>query len=152
MQSVLILHNITRWAVLIFGLLAVITSISGIIKKRAYSSADNKISLFFMIFCDLQLLMGIILLYSNGWLAKMKSMGEVMKNSYDRFFIVEHGLIMIVAWILVHVGRTAVKKAAPENKHKKTLLFFGIAILLILISIPWSFKGGGIARPDFPKF
>ena len=152
MHSVLILHNITRWAVLIFGLLAVITSIGGIVKKRAYSAADNKISLFFMIFCDLQLLMGIILLYSNGWLAKMKSMGEVMKNSYDRFFIVEHGLIMIVAWILVHVGRTAVKKSAPENKHKKTLLFFGIAILLILISIPWSFKGGGIARPDFPKF
>jgi hypothetical protein len=105
-----------------------------------------------MIFCDLQLLLGIILLYSNGWFAKMKTMGEVMKNSYDRFFIVEHGFIMILAWILVHVGRTAVKKAAPESKHKKTLLFFGIAILLILISIPWSFKGGAIARPDFPKF
>jgi len=152
MNSVLILHNITRWAILIFGLLAVITSIGGIIKKRAYTNADNKISLFFMIFCDLQLLMGIILLYSNGWLAKLKSMGEVMKNSYDRFFIVEHGFIMILAWIIVHVGRTAVKKATPESKHKKTLIFFGIAILLILISIPWSFKGGGIARPDFPKF
>jgi hypothetical protein len=152
MQSVLILHNITRWAILIFGLLAIITSIGGFIKKRAYSSADNKISLLFMIFCDLQLLMGIILLYSNGWFAKMKSMGEVMKNSYDRFFIVEHGFMMILAWILVHVGRTAVKKAAPENKHQKTLIFFGIAILLILISIPWSFKGGAIARPDFPKF
>ena len=152
MQSVLILHSLIRWAILIFGLLAVITSIGGVLKKRAYSSADNKISLFFMIFCDLQLLMGIILLYSNGWFAKMKSMGEVMKNSYDRFFIVEHGFMMILAWILIHVGRTAVKKAAPESKHKKTLIFFGIAILLILISIPWSFKGGAIARPDFPKF
>ncbi len=152
MNSVIILHSLIRWAILIFGLLAVITSIGGILKKRTYTSADNKISLFFMIFCDLQLLLGIILLYSNGWLAKLKSMGEVMKNSYDRFFIIEHGFIMILAWILVHVGRTAVKKAAPESKHKKTLLFFGIAILLILISIPWSFKGGAIARPDFPKF
>ena len=152
MQSILALHNITRWAILIFGLLAVITSIGGIIKKRDYTAADNKISLFFMIFCDLQLLMGIILLYANGWFAKMKSMGEVMKNSYDRFFIVEHAFMMILAWILVHVGRTAVKKAPAESKHKKTLLFFGIAILLILISIPWSFKGGAIARPDFPRF
>jgi heme/copper-type cytochrome/quinol oxidase subunit 1 len=137
---------------LIFGLIAIITSVGGMIKKRAYSSTDNKISLFFMIFFFFLLLMGIILFYLNGWFAKMKSMGEVMKNSYDRFFIVEHGFIMILAWILVHVGRTAVKKAAPESKHKKTLIFFGIAILLILISIPWSFKGGGIARPDFPKF
>lgn len=151
MQSVLIFHNITRWAILVLGLLAVITSIGGIVKKRAYSSADNKTSLFFMIFCDLQLLMGIILLYSNGWFTKMKTIGAVMKNASDRFFIVEHGFMMILAWILVHAGRTAVKKAAPESKHKKTLIFFGIAILLILISIPWSFKGEA-ARPDFRWF
>jgi len=99
MNSVIILHSLIRWALLIFGLLAVITSIGGILKKRAYTSADNKISLFFMIFCDLQLLLGIILLYSNGWLAKLKSMSEVMKNSYDRFFIIEHGFIMILACI-----------------------------------------------------
>ncbi len=79
-------------------------------------------------------------------------MGPVMKNNYDRFFTVEHSAMMILAWILVHVGRTAVKKAPTDTaKHKKMLGFFGVAILLILLSIPWPFRPE-IARPLFRWF
>lgn len=74
-------------------------------------------------------------------------MGNVMKNPTQRFFTVEHAGIMLVAWILVHAGRVAVKKASSDNaKHKKALIFFGIALLLILVSIPWPFRAE-IARP-----
>jgi hypothetical protein len=70
-----------------------------------------------------------------------------MKDAYNRFFSLEHGLLMIIALILVHVGRVSVKKAAtPAAKHKRTLLFFGIAIVLILAAIPWPFRET-IARP-----
>lgn len=74
-------------------------------------------------------------------------MGAVMKNPVDRFFTIEHSLLMIIAWILVHAGRTAVKKAvSDESKYKKTLIFAGIALVLILVSIPWPFRAE-IARP-----
>ena len=146
-MTVLVIHNILRWAILLFGVWTLINAITGIMSKRTFSGNDNRSSLFFMILCDIQLLMGLSLFFSNSWFDKMKAgMGEVMKNSYDRFFIVEHGFMMILAWILVHVGRTAVKRAAPEKKHKKMLLFFGIAILLIIISIPWPNKAE-VARP-----
>ena len=146
-MTILVIHNILRWAILLFGVWTLINAITGIMSKRTFSGNDNRSSLFFMILCDIQLLMGLSLFFSNSWFDKMKSgMGEIMKNSYDRFFIVEHGFMMILAWILVHVGRTAVKRAAPEKKHKKMLLFFGIAILLIIISIPWPNKGE-VARP-----
>ena len=141
METIKQIHNFDRWAILILGMLALIFAIKGIAQKSQYGKTEDKISLFFMIFCDIQLLLGIILLYSSGYIDKIKSgMGEVMKNPIDRFYIVEHGFMMILAWVLVHVGRTAIKKSPLEKKHQKTLLFYGIALLIILISIPWSFR------------
>ncbi len=153
MQAVLVFHNILRWAVLIFGLWTVLNAVTGVAGKRAFSANDNRSNLFFMICCDIQLLLGLVLYFSNSWFERLKTGGgAVMKNSYDRFFTVEHGLMMIIAWILVHVGRTSVKKASTDAaKHKKMLLFFGIALLLILASIPWPFRTE-IARPLFRWF
>jgi hypothetical protein len=152
MQAVLVFHNVLRWGVLLFGIWTLLNALSGTFGKRAYSANDNRSNLFFMICCDIQLLLGISLYFSGVWFDKMKNdMGNVMKSSYDRFFTVEHTAMMILAWILVHVGRTAVKKAAPEKKHKKMLVFFGLAFLIIIASIPWPFRSE-IARPFFRWF
>ena len=100
-----------------------------------------------MIFCDVQLILGLILLFSNTWIDKIKSgMGPLMKDPTNRFFVVEHGMMMMIAWVLVHIGRSAVKKTTPENKHKKMLVFFGLAFLIIIISIPWPNRTE-VARP-----
>ena len=148
MQIVLFLHNLLRWGVLIFGLWSIINAVSGLSNKRLYSQSDNRSNLFFMICCDVQLLIGLLLFFGNDWFGHLKSgMGDVMKNPVQRFFTVEHAAVMLVAWILVHAGRVAVKKASSDNaKHKKALIFFGIALLLILVSIPWPFRAE-IARP-----
>lgn len=139
--TVLVLHNILRWAVLLFGLLTVLNAFSGVIKKRPYTESDNKSNLFFMISCDIQLLLGLILYFTNGWFDRLKDLGNNMKDPYARFFTMEHMSMMLLAWILVHVGRSAVKKAGTDvAKHKKMLLFFGIAFLLIIASIPWPFR------------
>lgn len=142
MQSILVFHNLLRWAVLLFGLWTLINALSGVMRKRLYTSIDNRSNLLFMISCDIQLLLGLILFFSNSWFDKMKSgMGEIMRNPVERYVIVEHAGMMIVAWILVHMGRTAVKRAATDNaKHKKMLIFFGLAFLIIIISIPWPFR------------
>lgn len=146
MEIVLLLHSILRWAVLLFGIWTVVNALSGTFSKRSFTSADNKSNLFFMISCDLQLLLGLILFFGNVWFDKIKAgMGEVMKNPVDRFFTVEHAFMMIIAWILVHIGRASVRRAPETSKHKKMLIFFGIALLLILASIPWPFRD--VARP-----
>lgn len=155
-QAILVLHNLLRWGVLLLGVWTVFNAISGIVTKRTYSSNDNRSNLFFMIFCDIQLLFGLLLFF-NGvnqkWFEQLKlGMKSVSGNPVTRFFIMEHAFMMIAAWILVHVGRVAVKRASPDKKHKKMLLFFGLALLIILISIPWPFKETGIARSLFPQF
>ena len=149
MDIVLFLHNILRWAVLIFGVWAVFNGISGLGGKRAFTKADKQSGLLFMIFTDVQLLLGLILYFVKGWSNNFSAgMGSVMKDTLLRFFTVEHSLMMLLAWVLIHVGYSKVKKATPETRHKKMLIFFGIALLLILVSIPWPFRPE-LGRPLF---
>ena len=139
--TVLILHNILRWAVLIFGLLTVLNAFTGFAKKRVFTESDNKSNLFFMISCDIQLLLGLILYFGNGWFDKLKNFSQYKSIAMERFFAMEHLSMMLLAWVLVHVGRVMVKKAdADAAKHKRMLIFFGLALLLILASIPWPFR------------
>jgi hypothetical protein len=154
MNYILPIHNILRWAVLLFCIWTLINALTGVFTKRNYTAADNKANLFFMISCDIQLLLGLVLYFNGMWFDRVKSnMGEVMKNSAERFFAVEHALMMIIAWLLVHVGRSMVKRSDIDaQKHKRSLIYFGIAILLILAMIPWPFKQAGIARQLFPQF
>lgn len=150
-MALISIHSLTRWAVLFFGLWTVYNGIRGMISKKSFDKRDNLGNLFFMISCDIQLLLGIILYVSNGWFERLTGgMGELMKDPYNRFFAVEHAFTMILAWILVHVGRTAVKKAHAHKKHKLMLMYFGGALLLILISIPWPFRDT-IGKALFPS-
>ena len=156
MNHVLLTHNILRWAVLLFGLWTLLNALTGVLSKRSYTGTDNKVNLFFMISCDIQLLLGLILYFNNGWFDMLKTNAkEVMKDGTTRFFALEHFLMMVIAWLLVHVGRSMVKRADTDTdtkKHRKSLLFFGLAIVLILAMIPWPFRQMGIAREWFPKF
>lgn len=154
MNHVLLTHNILRWAVLLFGLWTLLNALTGVLSKRSYTGRDNKVNLFFMISCDIQLLLGLILYFNNGWFDMLKTNAkEVMKDGTTRFFALEHFLMMVIAWLLVHVGRSMVKRADTDTKkHRKSLLFFGLAIVLILAMIPWPFRQMGIAREWFPKF
>ena len=147
MELVLILHNLLRWAVLLFGFWTLLNGLTGVLGKRSFTANDNRANLFFMISCDVQLLLGLLLYFSNGWFSKLKELGSHMKDPYIRFFTMEHVSMMLLAWVLVHVGRVKVKRANTDGaKHKKMLLYFGLAILLILASIPWPFREV-IAKP-----
>ena len=152
MQILLVLHDLFRWLILIVAFWTVISAVSGKITKREYTSGDSRANFFFMLGMDIQLLLGMILYFTNGWFESLKNIGESMKDPMVRFFTMEHGLMMIIAWILVHAGRISVKKAtSSQAKFKKTLIFFGIALLLILIAIPWPFREA-LARPWFRWF
>jgi hypothetical protein len=150
MQLILALHNLVRWAILLFGLWTLINALTGVLSKRSFTSGDNRSNLFFMISCDVQLLLGLILYFVNGWFSQLKENTKiVMQDPALRFFTVEHSFMMILAWILVHVGRSSVKKASTDTaKHKRMLIFFGLAILLIIAAIPWPFREM-IGRPWF---
>jgi hypothetical protein len=141
-----------RWAVLLFGLWTLFSALSGVIGKRNYTSADSRSNFLFMLSCDIQLLLGLVLYFANSWFDRLKDLGNNIKDANSRFFTMEHELLMIIAWILVHIGRVSVKRATtPAAKHKRTLIFFGLAIILILAAVPWPFREA-IARPWYRWF
>lgn len=135
-------HSFLRWAILLAGLWAVIRSLKGVTGKTPFTAADSKAGLFFMIFCDLQLVVGLILFFMSP-LSKsgISDMGAAMKNPMLRFFTVEHETMAIIAIALVHIGKSKIKKAATDaQKHKLGLIFFGLALVVILALIPWPFR------------
>lgn len=152
MQIILVLHNLTRWAVILFALWTIFDAISGVISRRNYTAGDNTGSFLFTLSCDVQLVFGLILYFTNSWFDRLKDLHNNMKDANTRFFTMEHALMMLIAWILVHVGRVSVKRAATSaGKHNRSLVFFGLAILIILAAIPWPFREA-IARPLYRWF
>jgi uncharacterized membrane protein YozB (DUF420 family) len=140
---ILATHNIVRWFVLIFGLLAVIKAFIGWSGKKEWKGLDDKLGLGFTISLDVQFLLGFLLYIAFSPITRtaFSDIGAAMGNSELRFFLVEHFLLMIVALVLAHIGRSRAKKADTDvSKHKNAAIFYTIAMLLILAAIPWQYS------------
>lgn len=133
-------HNIFRWLVLLALAVSVVLAFSGWFGKRGWKKADNTSGLVLTIFMDTQFLIGIILYAFVSPLTKaaFNNFGAAMQNADLRFYAVEHILIMVIALVLVHIGRAKSRKdIAPWKKHRATAIFYGISLILVLSAIPW---------------
>lgn len=144
---VLHLHSIGRWIVLILLLIAIFNSM--VAGNRPWIRTDARTGTILVIFADLMLLVGLALWYFGPKGYKyIESMGmsAVMKDSYARFFAIEHITMMVIAVILIHVGKVQGKKAISDRaKHRRTLIFYLLALIIILAAIPWPFRTAGSA-------
>jgi len=149
-NAFLVLHSLLRWAILILLLIAIYKSYSGMKGGRPFTAGDKKTGLFLMICAHTTLLIGLVQWIVGPWgLKNISNMGfgAVMKDPVYRFYGIEHLTGMLIAIVLITIGRGVSKKSIPDQaKHKKTFWFFLIALLIILVSIPWPFRAG-IARP-----
>ena len=143
-------HSILRWAVLLFGLYAITKSARGVLYKQDYTPNHNMAATLFIASVHLQVVLGLFLYVARGWASNLAKMGEVMGNTTQRFWTVEHFVGMLLAAVLIQIGRTKSKKATEApRKHKLALIFFSIGMLLILAQIPWPFRGE-VARALWP--
>ena len=149
----LLIHSTLRWIVLILALVALARAIRGVASRRQWESADQSIGAWFTGSVDLQLLLGLVLYFFLSPFTReaFGDFGAAMRNAPLRFFAVEHITGMIIAVALVHIGRARTKKAADaDSRHKSALIFFGLALVIMLGSIPWPGMPGG--RPLFRGF
>ncbi|AEV96740.1 hypothetical protein A4D02_29315 [Niastella koreensis] len=140
MNILVVLHSWLRWILLILLLVSIVKSLSGFSGKKALSAGDKKIWLFTMITAHTTLLIGLILLFfgRSGIVHGAPAGVSVMKDSFYRFYWVEHPVMMIIAIALITVGRGQAKKSIPDvTKYKKAFWFFLLALLVILAAIPW---------------
>jgi uncharacterized membrane protein YozB (DUF420 family) len=143
----LALHNILRWVVVILALVALLRAYWGWWGKRDWQPTDRKFGSFFAIGMDLQLLVGLILYFFLSPLTRLVfqgQMSQVMANDQLRFFGMEHVLLMVLSIVFVHLGTILSRRAdQPFAKHRQAALWFSLAILTLLLGIPWW-------RPLFP--
>jgi hypothetical protein len=134
-------HSGLRWIVLILLIVAIIGAWQNWQKKTAYEPKDQRLALFAMIVAHLQLLLGLVLYFISPL---VQFSAETMSNSVLRFYTVEHTTGMALALALITIGYSRAKRQAPAAKGFKTLsTFYLLGLLLILLSIPWPFRGLG---------
>ena len=136
------LHSALRWVVLFLLVWTLIQSRIGKSKGNAFSAKQAKLGLFTMISLHVQLLLGLALYVWKGW-SSMLGDSTIMGNAVMRFFVVEHLLGMLIAIVLGTLGHSLVKRATDDGiKYKRQFLFFGLALVIIIASIPWPFRPG----------
>lgn len=132
-------HSGLRWVAL--GLL--LFAIYNAAKKQTsgrYEKKDKMINLFAMVFLHIQLLIGLGLFFMND-VSKVSFSEGWMKVPMFRFFGLEHILGMLLAIIIVTIGRKKAEKlTSSRDKHRKIMIFYTIGLILILASIPWPFR------------
>ena len=145
------LHSILRYFILLFALIVAVQSLVGMLGKKKFKTINRQAALVLLIFCDLQLLLGVALYWLKG-IANLFSSGTVMKDPIKRFWAVEHGVGMIIAIVLVHIAYSAAKKLMDDDR-KFTRIFWLIfaAFIIIAATIPWEWRPAGMARPNIPS-
>lgn len=145
------LHSILRWLILLFFLIAIFKSIGA--GNKPFTRSNATAGLLLLICFDTNILIGLVQWFIGGYglqTIQSNGMATVMKDSTMRFFAVEHSVAMIIAAILIHIGRSFAKKNIPDRtKHRKTVLYYVIALIIVLASIPWPFREIGQGRQWF---
>ena len=151
-NGLLHLHSVLRWIILLALLVAIYKSFAN--RNKTFTREHGKIGLILLVYADLMFLVGLYQWFAGPWGLKSiqnNGMSNVMKNASLRFFAVEHLIGMLIAIALIHIGYNYTKKDIPDSlKHKRVLLFYGLALLIILVSIPWPFRAVGAGRVWFP--
>ena len=128
-------HSGIRWILLALLLYAIYNAYTGWRGGRKFLDKDRKANLFAMIAAHVQLLIGLALWAMAG---RFRINGDVMKDAMLRFFAVEHFTLMLIAIILITVGYSRSKKGTEDAKRFKVAFWcFTIALVLILVAIPW---------------
>ncbi|GAB3005404.1 hypothetical protein GCM10027051_00300 [Niabella terrae] len=145
------LHSFLRWAILLFFLIAIFRSLGA--GDKPFTKSHKSAGLLLMICFDLNVLIGLVQWLTGTFglkLFQQMPMSDLMQAPVYRFFAVEHIAGMLIALVLVHIGRSYAKKQiADRTKHRKTVLFYVLALIVTLATIPWPFREIGQGRGWF---
>lgn len=119
-------------------LISFASALAGMFGNRVFTDGDRKRGLLGLIPAHLQWVIGVILYFLSPRGASNFS-AEAMGDSISRLYILEHPLTMIIAVVLITIGYSRAKRTVGTGKGFKNIaIFYGIALLLILIRIPWN--------------
>ncbi len=127
------LHSYNRYLILAALVYVLFRAWSGWMGKKPFEKADNSASLILMILVDVQLLLGLIQYFVTSAFTTETLTPEHPLYAMARYFKMEHITGMILAIVLIHLGRSMAKKATTdEAKHKKLAIYTTVAAVFII--------------------
>ena len=154
MYSILLaVHSLVRWLVLISLLVAIFQAYKGWLGNKPFTKFDNTIRIATASIAHVQFVLGLVLYcispvvrYFLGYFKTAVHEREI------RFFGMEHIAMMLIAVVLITIGSMKAKRQSTDKQRFKTMaIWFTIALIIILTSIPWQFSPL-ISRPYFRSF
>lgn len=139
MTGILHLHSALRWVVLILLVVTIVDSLMRMYKP--VNNTDKKLALFTLASVHTQIVLGLFLYFFSDHMHEIFDQGEIMKNSVNRFWAVEHMAGMVLAAVFITIGYSRAKRMAEKwAKHRMIFAYYTIGLILILASIPWPFR------------
>ena len=136
-------HHWIRYVALILLLVTALKALMDL-NKKGVNVGSRKLALYTLISVHIQLLTGLILFFISPKVKMaMENMGAAMKDPASRLVLIEHPLVMLIGITLITIGYVKSKKKTDQASYSKTIIiYYGIALVLILSRIPmysWTF-------------
>ncbi|TXK27241.1 hypothetical protein FVR03_21190 [Pontibacter qinzhouensis] len=132
------LHSYMAYLVLLGLLISLGAALAGLFGNKTFTDKDRKLGLIGLITTHLQIVFGLILYFVSP-LGVSNFSGDSMKDSVSRLYMLEHPLTMVIAVVLVTIGYSKAKRLIGQGSagFKSIAIFYAIALILILVRIPW---------------
>ena len=114
------IHGELRWLVVLAAIIVIIKFLIGWLGKREYTSLDQRLLLAFTILLDINVLLGLIILFFGGGFTGPR---------------LEHATTMILAAIAAHM--TAIWRRSTDSslKFRNQLLMVVLAVILVIFGV-----------------
>lgn len=120
MSMLMTIHGEIRWLVALAAIVVIVKFLIGWLGKREYTALDRKLLLVFTTLLDINVLLGLILLFFGGGFSGPR---------------LEHATTMILATIAGHM--TAIWKKSPDSslRFRNQLLMVVLALVLVILGV-----------------
>lgn len=134
----LFFHSLFRWLVLASLLSGIVLSYRGLRSGRPFTRTDDRLRHWTATIAHIQLMIGCIMYFTSP-LIKLFFAG--IRTGEPGFFGLVHISLMVAAIVVITIGSALAKRReGAKDKFRTMLTWFSIALLVILIAIPWPFS------------
>ncbi len=140
--TILILHSILRWLVLLSLCYAIFRAYKGLNTQSTFTDIDNKVRHWTATIAHTQLTIGMLVYIKSPIIKYYFSDFKNLINNWNlTFFGLFHFIIMVSAIIIITIGSAKAKRKKTDKEKFRTMLtYFSIGLIIIFIAIPWPFS------------
>ena len=136
------LHHYWAYLLLIMLITIIIKAVYSLFSGNKFNfSTDFRLATFTWIVFEIQILLGLTVYFTSDYFQGIKEghFGEYMKSAPDRLIVMEHPVMMIIAFLILYYGYNRLKKVQDSRREWiDIIIFYGLAFLLVLLRIPWA--------------